>query len=390
MTRGWRSGYLRTGLSIRVRQRDYHRLVSAHSIAHNRHFAQKPSTSSASDGVTATPADPVKSALTIIQSKARVDPINPPRSTIPPPLSLPTRGDESKWVYWFRIGKAYGTFYKDGIKAVYFNYQASKILKNRINLEYKAKNVTEAVSKKLITRSEFQLLARNSHDIGKLPVFGLLVLIFGEWLVFVVPFVPNRVPGTCRIPSQIRGMRLTAEERRRHSFRQGITEPSKEQFSSEEVGGSEKTKGNAVSWPVAFSAEYRKRMVKNFRDDQLYHISSSLGLHNRLWDRVQLPPPAFLLRRGINKRMTYLCQDDFLILENGGPSRLTQDELHTACEERGIDVLGKKDETLRNDLTWWLKREQEDRGAGYALLTMLFRRLAMREWVQLNLKANRE
>lgn len=145
MTLRWPSGCLYAATSIKTRQNASNRLIIATGIHRIRHYAQKPSFGHQPDGVTATPADPVKSALTIIQTKAKVDPINPPRSTIPPPLNLPSRGDEVVYVYWFRLGRAYGSFYKDGIKAVYFNYQAAKILKNRISLELKAKNVTDAV-----------------------------------------------------------------------------------------------------------------------------------------------------------------------------------------------------------------------------------------------------
>lgn len=288
MTLRWPSGCLYAATSIKVRQNASNRLIIATGIHPIRRYAQKQSFDHQRDGVTATPADPVKSALTIIQTKTKVDPINPPRSTIPPPLNLPSRGDEAVYVYWFRLGRAYGSFYKDGIKAVYFNYQAAKILKNRISLELKAKDVTDAVSKRAITRSDFQVLARNSHDIGKLPIFGLLVLVFGEWLVFIVPYVPNRVPSTCRIPSQIRGMRLAAEERRKASFRQGIVEPSQEQFPQDVSDSSEQGKESTAAWPVAFSAEYRQKILKNLQDDQLFHLSSTLGLHNRLWDRSTL------------------------------------------------------------------------------------------------------
>lgn len=331
------------------------------------------------------PQDAVKSAWTIVESRAKSDPVNPPPSTRPPPLNLPTRGDESAPIYWFRMGRAYGTFYKDGIKAVWFNYKASKLLRERIRQEHHVTQISEGVAKGVLTRSDFQLLARNSHDIGKLPIFGLLVLIFGEWLVLIVPFVPNRVPATCRIPTQIEGMRLKAEERRRISFRQGIAEPSKEQASS--FGGEQ---GGEKAWPMAFSNGSIRRMLGSLRDDQLHHLSSTLGLHSGIWDRIQLPPPSFLLRRSLERRLQYISQDDYLLLESGGVSRLSVEEVQTACEQRGIDVLGKKNDNLRQDLSWWLSRQKDDRGSGRALMVMLFRRLAIRDWVQLNVEANSE
>ena len=392
MTTRWPTGCLHASSRITLHHEAFTRLLLTNQIGHFRRYAQNRNFKKIekSDGITATPADPVKSALTIVESKAKVDPINPPRSTLPPPLTLPSRGEEATLVYWFRLGRAYGTFYKEGIKAVWFNWKAARLLKERMTGEREAIDVTNAVAERVITRSEFQLLARNSHDIGKLPLFGLLVVVFGEWLVFVVPFVPNTVPRTCRIPSQVLGMRMTAEERRRVSFRQGVTEPSSDQLPNQKLEGSSVQKDDSGAWPMAFSNGYRGTMVKKLRDDQLHHLSSTLGLHGRIWDRIQLPPPAFLLRLRINRRLQYISQDDALLLQSRGAARLTPDELHSACEERGLDILGKTDDILRQSLSWWLDRQQKDGGRGRALFAMLFRRLAIREWVQLNLDANRE
>jgi len=218
-----------------------------------------------------------------------------------------------------------------------------------------------------LKRSEFQLLARNSYDISKLPFFAVLVAIFGEWLPLLVPFIPSVVPGTCRIPKQIRGMRAKAEERRRISFRRGIAEPAKDQILAA-------VDANAQNWPMSGKV-FVSETLKRLKHEQLYHLSCTLNNHNSLWDRVQLPPPAALLRRGLSKRITYVVSDDKLLNRiHGAASRLTPDELAIACEERGIDVLGKREETLRQDLESWLERQKEDRGSGKTLMVLLFRR----------------
>lgn len=278
-------------------------------------------------------------------------------------------------MYYFRVGRAYGGFYWVGIKAVWFNFQATRLLKERIQKDAGEKWLS------VVKRSEFQLLERNSHDIGKLPLFGVLVALLGEWLPLLVPFMPGVVPGTCCFPKQLEGMRKKAEERRRRSFRQGISEPSKEQIS--EIPEGTETK----DWPMT-GKDYAALKLKGLRDDQLYHLSCTLDLHNRMWDRIQLPPPSWLLRRGLSKRLSYLTKDDKLLTRDGGVPKLSSDETIIACEQRGLDVLGKREEVLRNDLTWWLARQNDDRGRGDAIFTMLFRRLAMREWVALNVKAN--
>ena len=285
-------------------------------------------------------------------------------------------------MYYYRMGRAYGSFYWRGIKAVWLNYQASKVLRGRLLAEAGTSswsNVSRAAMLRLITRAEFQVLERNNRDIGKLPFFGLLVALFGEWLPLVVPFIPGAVPGTCRIPQQVRGMRSTAEQRRGISFRQGIKEPSKEQIVDAE---SETPDGDKLGkWPMV-QKNYVSRMVGQLRDDQLHHLSSTLNLHNRLWDRIQLPPPSFLLRRGLSRRLAYLTTDDFLLIRHGGVPRLSTVEVSIACEERGIDVLGKREETLRDFLVGWLARQRDNEGHGSAILTMLFRRLAISDLIR--------
>lgn len=348
------------------------------------------------------PPDAVKSAFQIVSAGAKHDPINPPRSTIPPPLDLPVRGDQGTFSYLFNLGRAYGRFYKNGIKAVWYNYRASRALWERLQKDggIKGRDFTAAVQNGILSRSDFQLLKRNAHDIGKLPLFGVLVLIFGEWLPLIVPFIPNAVPTTCRIPKQQLQMQEKAEERRRRAFMLGVSEPSAEQW----AGGSS---SSVASWSAAFDRKHLDEIIGKLRPDQLYHLSCTLTLHKHIWDRVQLPPPSFLLRGAIARRLQYLAQDDLLLLNSDQASvnqaqswsrnatskpamSLSPDELRIALAERGFDVLGHSDETLRGRLIWWLDRQLQDEGNGGAMFGMLFRRLVMREWVKLNLKANRD
>lgn len=354
------------------------KLIVASRIGHHltRQYAEKHSKLSKPSDTASELSRPERAALDLVESRAKVDRINPPRSTRPPPLDLPERGSGGTFQYLFRLGRAYGTFYKDGIKAVWFNYKAAKLLKARLVNERGAKDVGDAVAKNKIERSEFQMLARNSHDLAKLPLFGLLVVVFGEWLVLIVPYIPNRVPMTCRIPKQITGMRQKAEERRRNTFRQGVKEPASGEVISS--GGDPLRKDDKSAskgqWPVAFDSGYRSSIIERLSYDQVVHVSSTLGLHNNLWDRAGLAPPAFLLRRSLNTRLEYLSQDDSLLLQSGDIRNISAEELYVACEERGFDILGQKPEDLLNNLKRWLKLQREDSGSGSALWTMLFRR----------------
>jgi len=272
----------------------------------------------------------------------------------------------------YRVGRAYGNFYKEGIKAVWYNYNAAKLLRARITGELGAANVNDAAMRNLITRAEWQLLARNNHDIGKLPLFGVLVVVLGEWLALLVPFMPGVVPGTCLIPKQLEGLRVQTEQRRRASFRQGITEPSKEQEVDDRLVVGDRPAGHA-EWPMT-NPTFVRNTLAQLRADQLHHLSTSMSLHSRLWDRLQIPPPGFLLRSKLTKRLQYLTFDDKMLLHNDGVPKLTPTELDIACQERGLDTLSKKDSALRDSLGVWLARQNDDKGRGRLMLSMLFRR----------------
>lgn len=307
--------------------------------------------------------------------------VNPPDTTLPPPLDLPTKcPQDSQFIHLFRIGRAYGTFYKDGLRNVWRNHKAASALKKRVVADLNARKPDlaspasasqrwsafrdEAVQRGVVRRAEFQQLERNARDIGKLPLFGFLVLIFGEWLPLLVPFIPNRVPGTCRIPKQVMGMRKKSEERRRWAFRAGdVPEPEAGQLSVQDGG----------SWRMADRANV-KEVLKNLGPRQLMHLSCVLNQHGVFWDKLQVTPPAAMLRRAVCARVQYLALDDFLLVEAGGPAGLKSEEVVIACEERGIDVLGKPEEKLRAELLSWVKKQEKDDGRGWAMMEMLFKR----------------
>lgn len=164
----------------------------------------------------------------------------------------------------------------------------------------------------------------------RVPVFALVFAVCGEFTPLVVVFLSSVVPWTCRIPKQVNGDRRKLEERRRVSFR-NLTVP-----------------------PL----EGKEGGVKALVRMQLLHVSWSLGLSSSAWDWLggRLPGlPTFLLRRKVARRVDYLDMDDSLIGVGGGVEKMQDDECRMACVERGIDVLGRKDEDLRRDLEAWLQ-----------------------------------
>ena len=299
-------------------------------------------------------------------TQAYNDRVNPPASTRPSPLDIAKRRPDQGWAsYAWKSGKSYLGFYRAGIKNIWGNYKAARELRTRLKLVARRQtsekpsgsvlrvSITPTVSVPMgsLTRAEFQLLKRNSFDTRRIPIFGLLFLIFGEWLPVVVIFFTRLVPYTCRIPKQIEQSRRKAEERRQISFR-GIL------------------KGAEAPAPrhVAVTAPSIVEEIKGLKRSELLHISRSLGLHGRFWDRLspsgetlglRLPPTAVLMYK-VKKHLHYLEQDDHLMKRDGKASDLVDEEVRIACEERGVDVLQQKTSGLREVLQSWQNGGQKN------------------------------
>ncbi|RKF81059.1 putative letm1-like protein [Golovinomyces cichoracearum] len=248
---------------------------------------------------------------------------NGPASTLPASLDSPTRKPgQAAFSYYYSVGKAYLGFYKTGMKNIYYNYKASQKIEDIIESKYGGK-LSQAVKEKAISRSDFQLLTRNWHDIKRVPLFGLMFAVFGEFTPLVVLAIGNIVPLTCRIPAQITKERKKLEERRRK-----IIEPSAS-FKS--------TEGSPVSLEPKILAQ----------------INTSLGLSSQFWNFFG-GPPHLILKRRVKKRLEYLRLDDELLEVAGGVHKMCTEEVKMALVERGIDVLGRDESLLRDDLKSWL------------------------------------
>ncbi|KAH0559762.1 hypothetical protein GP486_003725, partial [Trichoglossum hirsutum] len=215
-------------------------------------------------------------------------------------------------------------FFKEGLRNVKKNYALSREITRTKATRGRLK---EAVEKGLLSRSDFQLLHRSAHDIKRVPIFALMLVVFGEFTPLVVVMVSGVVPWTCRIPKQILSDRVKLERRRETSFRNLEALP-----------------------PVA-----AEMPLKSLGRNQLLHISVSLGLHSSLWPESMGLPPSVVLRRRIRRRMSYLEQDDLLIQRDGGVQAMSLEEIQMALAERGVDILGKSEAQLRSQLRSWLR-----------------------------------
>ncbi|KAL8721340.1 MAG: hypothetical protein Q9225_001952 [Loekoesia sp. 1 TL-2023] len=257
-----------------------------------------------------------------------LDALNPPTSTLPPPLTLPASepnlSGTEKLKFFYRTGKAYLSFYKSGIKAIYQNYKTLRQLRPRIP---RGKSLEQALRDGALTRAEYHLVKRTRRDVSRIPLFGLVLAICGEFTPLVVIFLglSGVVPRTCHIPRQIDGARKKLEARRRESFRQGTV-------TVREIGKLED--------------------VQKLPKPILAHVGRSLGLYSSLWDRIGLAPTVLLPWR-IQKAVDRIDVDDFAIERDGGMKNLSEEELKLAAEERGIDVVGKPIGEIRSVLAKW-------------------------------------
>lgn len=256
--------------------------------------------------------------------------INGPSTTLPASLDLPARAPGQSFFpgYAFKLGKAYATFYKTGVKNIYHNFVASRPIQQRIDTAHEG-SLDNAVKAGALTRSEFQLLTRNWHDVKRVPIFALVFLICGEFTPLVVVALTSVVPWTCRIPKQLTSERTKLESRRNTSFRN-------------------------------LTAKYVKGQPLDRM--QLLHISWSLGLSSSMWDWVggRLPGlPTAVLRSKVARRVKYLEMDDSLIKKSGVVAEMSLDELKMALVERGMDVLNRGESQLRGDMNAWLRSQKE-------------------------------
>ncbi|KAL8849485.1 MAG: hypothetical protein Q9221_005567 [Calogaya cf. arnoldii] len=255
--------------------------------------------------------------------------LNPPESTLPPPLILPTSKPNlpltKKIKHYYRTGKAYLTFYKTGVKALWHNYKVLRQLRTRIP---KGESAEQALRAELLSRAEYHLYRRTKKDASRIPIFALVLTICGEFTPIVVLFLGlnGAVPTVCHIPKQVDGARKKAEERRQKSFREGT------------ISSAEDTN----------NVEDMKRLPRPV----MLHVARSLGLYSPLWDKIRIPPTILLPRR-IQKAVERIDVDDIALEKGGGVQHLNKKELRLAAEERGLDVLNKPSKEVKVVLGQW-------------------------------------
>ncbi|KAM0483718.1 hypothetical protein ACHAPX_002214 [Trichoderma viride] len=250
--------------------------------------------------------------------------INPPASTRPPPLEA-VEPQSSKIKYYFKLGKAYVIFFKDGVKAIMANRRlVNEKVKALPNEErpsmFKPHHIPSTFS-----RADWVLLWRTRHDLMRLPLFALFFLIAEDLTPILVIFLPGILPYTCRFPRLLSITREKAEQRHKAAFNE---------LESQHPQG-------ALSPGLTKVVAHR-------------HLLKSLDLSGRMWDRLGFTPPGMWAIKG-RLRMIFLEIDDQRLLQDGGPLGLEIEELRLACSDRGINILGKSETQLQTKLGDWLR-----------------------------------
>ncbi|KAG5985823.1 hypothetical protein E4U43_005856 [Claviceps pusilla] len=252
--------------------------------------------------------------------------LNPPASTRPPFLDVPPRSTSSStFQYLFQLGKGYVRFYKDGLKAVLANRRLLKEKLDKTPADDRPSIWKPHYVPKSFSRADWVLLWRVRHDMLRLPLFGLMLLVIGEFTALVVIYVDGVVPYTCRIPKQLYSGLEKAEQRRRLAF--------------------DELETRFPHGPL--SPRLGPEVARK-------HVLRSLHLSGTMWDRLGFTPPGMWQIKG-RLRMAFLEGDDMNLIEDGGPMGLEPEELRIACAERGIDVLGRSETDLRSWLGDWLR-----------------------------------
>ncbi|KAB5542683.1 hypothetical protein GE09DRAFT_1191963 [Coniochaeta sp. 2T2.1] len=281
--------------------------------------SNKPSSSSSSEHQQPSP-------VTQLQAHISSNDLNPPSTTRPPPLNLPTQTrTTSTFSHLFATGKAFLTFYKTGLRQIWTN---TKLIRSLPPPSSSSPSEEEP-------RSLLLLRKRNAHDLRRLPLFAVLLLICGEFTPFVVLLLPQIVPFTCRIPAQVRKLRSQAEERRAAARQEGRWRRESGMGAVDYTSRGEKTAQlvEEVETPI---------------------VARILGLVGQGWDRIGWVPSG-LARRRVEGRWEFLLRDDEMIREDrDGVAGLVGEEVELACLDRGIDTVGHEVGELRRVLDRWL------------------------------------
>ncbi|KAI9209310.1 LETM1-like protein-domain-containing protein [Polychytrium aggregatum] len=191
-----------------------------------------------------------------------------------------------------------------------------------------------------LTRAEHVLVHKSAMDVRKTIPFFITLVVLPESLPFLMVYQPHFFPSTCLSAEQWI-TKWTNLAKIRTKFAQEATSAARD--------------GGAVM-PERFLSDSECAAIA--RSQSNYFIAENmsrqqLAVYNRF-----MGLPRFGLRSTLKKALKshfkYLREDDLLIQKEGIDS-LSDPQVQTALEERGINSLGQSPEERRRSLQAWIK-----------------------------------
>ena len=259
----------------------------------------------------------------------RIDRLNPPPTVYPPPLNVPF-WDASKPHYknYYELGKAYLKFYKTGFYQIKDNVNLVRFHIALPTLGRKRDTVAALKAGK-VSRSEHRVHQSAQSDLSKLPLFGLLFCITGEFTPLFVPFLSAIVPRTLWLPIQQEKAQRKARERvERFS-------PKADDDAVPYVAGKDCYESHLTAQEVGASQVRKARIAAGV----------AINAWPRFWDPlVSNVLPISLLASRLKRKADDLRLDDMAIERDGGVKRLNEAEARRAAELRGLHTAVKEEE----------------------------------------------
>ncbi|KAJ3170735.1 hypothetical protein HDU88_008638 [Geranomyces variabilis] len=212
-----------------------------------------------------------------------------------------------------------------------------------------------------LSRREHRQLKRTASDLLRLVPFIVILLIpFMELaLPILLKLFPNMLPSTfeSKFQEEEKKKKLLKMRLEMARFLQETVEDVSVSGTSAAAAAKEFTeffnKCRSSGQPVA-SAEIM-RIAKKFPDElTLNSLSRPQLVSMAKYMNIQAFGTDTFLRHQIQRRLTYLEQDDRVILGEGGPEKLSLPELQQVCVSRGIRTTGVSPARMRAELEQWL------------------------------------
>lgn len=173
-----------------------------------------------------------------------------------------------------------------------------------------------------ISRSKFQALLRSKNDFKKIPIFGGLFLIFEEITILFCYIFPSITPTTCIVPQLMK-----------RSYHRQISSES-QLIEQRKDGESELTDISKLN-PYSITDSKELKLISKYLN---IHSISIIDNDNNL-------------RKSMINKYKEILVDNYLILRDGGVSKLNKLELIFCCINRGLINYNNLIETVNDKNT---------------------------------------